>query len=89
MDFRPLAPIVAAAALGSCAAFPQEQKRTAIAFVGGTLVDPASGMAQRADIVVVGDRVVVPHAAVPPSALRVDVRGKYLVPGLSGWARAF
>jgi adenine deaminase len=46
-------------------------------------------MAQRADIVVVGDRVVVPHAAVPPSALRVDVRGKYLVPGLSGWARAF
>lgn len=85
---RHLAPIAFAAmfVLGSCATFAQgsSHEQAIIAFVGGTVIDPARGLAQGADVIVVGDRVVAveAHVEIPRGARRIDVTGKYLVPGL-------
>jgi len=54
-------------------------------FAGGYVVDPASsGDAVRADVLVVGDRIagVGRNVRAPAGARRVDVTGRYLLPGL-------
>ena len=69
------------------AARPSDDGATAVALVGGRLID-GSGAAAVEDAVVVyqGDRILAvgPRAttAIPPGARRVDVRGKSILPGL-------
>jgi imidazolonepropionase-like amidohydrolase len=57
----------------------------ALLFTGGYVVDPAAeGAPRRADVLVVGGRIAAVGTAVraPANARRVDVGGRYLVPGL-------
>src|SRR3954447_10517348 len=55
-----------------------------IAFVHTTAIDPVTG-SSRPDqtVVILADRIIsISQASAPPDARVIDVRGKYLVPGL-------
>ncbi len=57
----------------------------AIALTGGTVHTMVPGEAPRiATVLVLGDRIraVDPHAEIPADALRIDLSGKHLIPGL-------
>lgn len=56
-----------------------------LALVGGIVVDVASGTAARATILLNGDRItaVGPAVAIPRNARRVDLAGRWVIPGLA------
>ena len=57
----------------------------ALALIGGFVVDPASqAPARRADVLIRGDHIVAVgrRIRIPADARRIDVSGRYLVPGL-------
>jgi imidazolonepropionase-like amidohydrolase len=79
-----LALLLAAACSTSATEAPAAGQAATI-FVGGFIVDPSSNSDPvRADVLVVGDRIVAsgPRVRAPAGAQRVDVTGRYLVPGL-------
>lgn len=55
----------------------------ALILAGGVVVDPETGSARRADILVAGERIVAVGLGLDArGARRVDVSGRYLLPGL-------
>jgi len=74
------------ALLAGCATPPGDAGTgPALALVGGFVVDPASqAPPRRADVLIQGERIgaVGRRLRIPASARRIDVAGRYLVPGL-------
>lgn len=92
MTRAPLAAWLAAAAmlLAGCAPAARPGDGAAggarvLLLAGGLIVDPAAdGPARRADLLIVGDRIsaIGPRLRAPAGAQRIDVGGRYVVPGL-------
>ncbi len=79
---------VVALALGGChTAVVASSPRPETALVGATVVDPATGAAQPDSVVVLkGDRIeaigTAAQTRIPAGARVVDVKGKWIIPGL-------
>ncbi len=78
-------PVLLLALAALACAMPHASAPPPIAILGGAVVDPdAEVPAQRADVVIRGDRIVAVgrDVAPPRGAQVVDASGKYLLPGL-------
>lgn len=80
-------PALGIVSAGDAPAQPPPAAGRQTAFVGARAIDPASGqVVDRAVLVVDGDRIAAfgpaDRVRVPPGAVRVDLQGRVLVPGL-------